>query len=181
MRYAISHPDGHYIILLLCLGIRGGELCALRWEDIDLDERVVRVNKSVTKVDNLPVVDVPKTESSIRVLPISRSFAKYLSQFSNRKGYIVTDQEGNIMLPEKFQRNRYKKFMAGYIQSLGEGAETEILNPHELRHTCGTLLYQRTKNIYAISKFLGHSNIGITASIYVHDNLDMLRDGLGIK
>jgi integrase len=42
------------------------------------------------------------------------------------------------------------------------------LTPHELRHTCGTLLYQETKDIYHVSRFLGHSDIGITTKIYVH-------------
>lgn len=53
------------------------------------------------------------------------------------------------------------------------------LSPHELRHTCGTLLYARTKNIYAVSKFLGHANINITAKIYVHNDVDTLRESLG--
>ena len=43
--------------------------------------------------------------------------------------------------------------------------------PLELRHTCGPLLYARTKNIYAASKFLGHANINLTAKIYVHSDV----------
>lgn len=85
------------------------------------------------------------------------------------------------MLPANFQRYIYSKFMDGYIQSLGANTDIEKLNPHELRHTCGTLLYQRTKNIYAVSKFLGHADIKITTDTYIHDDIDMLRDELGIK
>ena len=45
------------------------------------------------------------------------------------------------------------------------------LSPHELRHTCGTLLYEETKDIYFVSRFLGHSDIGITTKTYVHSEM----------
>ena len=50
--------------------------------------------------------------------------------------------------------------------------------PHEYRHTCGTLLYRRTKNIYAVAKFLGHSDVVITTKIYVHNDVEALRADL---
>lgn len=54
------------------------------------------------------------------------------------------------------------------------------LNPHELWHTCGTLLYEQIHNIRTVSHFLGHANINIASSIYVHDNVDNLRKSLGL-
>lgn len=89
IRYAKTHDKGVYIILLLCTGLRCGELCALQWEDIDLENRVIHINKAISRENNKPVVDVPKTETSIRDLPISRSLEKYLKQFEGRSGYLV--------------------------------------------------------------------------------------------
>ena len=70
----------------------------------------------------------------------------------------------------------YNKFFENLYNQLG----IPRYSPHCLRHTCGTLLYEKTKDIYAVSKFMGHSNITTTAKIYVHDSAEMLRKSLNI-
>ena len=54
------------------------------------------------------------------------------------------------------------------------------LTMHELRHTCGTLLYDSTKDIYAVSKYMGHSSVRVTEKYYMHEDTDMLRSHLKI-
>ncbi len=80
------------------------------------------------------------------------------------------------MTPANYTKNRYNKFYAEFERDTG----LRRLSPHELRHTCGTLLYKKTGDIYAVSKFLGHSSIAITSQYYVHSDVDMLRYRLNI-
>lgn len=84
--------------------------------------------------------------------------------------------------PKNFTAKRYKTFWHRYIATLSKRSKDTfvVLTPHELRHTCGTLMYNRTKNIYAVSKYLGHADVSITAKLYVHNDIDTLRDSLGI-
>ena len=92
-------------------------------------------------------------------------------------------RKGMPLNPKNFTAKRYKTFFDRYVDSLpkSEGDKFPRLTPHELRHTCGTLLYADSKNIYAVSKYLGHSDVSITAKLYVHNDIDILRESLRIE
>lgn len=108
--------------------------------------------------------------------------------------YIIesTKIKGKPLSPLDFSVGRYKKFFNDYVgyrkSKIGSIEETakipdvefQILTPHELRHTCGTLLYDKTKDIYSVSKYLGHASVDITAKLYVHENAELLRQHLKI-
>ena len=73
-----------------------------------------------------------------------------------------------------------KHFQVFWRDLQNEYPEIGDFTPHEMRHTCGTRLYQQTHDIYAVSKFLGHSSVEITSRYYVHSDVDSLRDSLNI-
>lgn len=174
---AQTHSDGIDIILLLTLGLRREELLALRWEDIDLIHKSVKIDKAVKITRNGgAVIGSTKNEASIRVLPIMDDLAAYLSRYQ-RTGYVCCAPSGGSWNPNTWAQRYYNPLMEQICNSL----HLPVLNPHELRHTCGTLLYQATGDIYAVSKYLGHASIEITAKIYVHSNLESLRKAVQLS
>ncbi|PKM62331.1 MAG: hypothetical protein CVU97_05915 [Firmicutes bacterium HGW-Firmicutes-21] len=192
-----THPSGIYIRILLELGLRCSELCGLKWGDIDYTARSVHIQRATTTVNYRAVTAKPKSKSSNRKLPLS---SELLTNLNNNKGepdeFILssTKVKGKPLTPLDFSSSRYKTFFKDLnkhlleehqkrLQSDNNAVLTTIdeLTPHELRHTCGTLLYARTKDIFAVSKYLGHSSIDVTTKLYVHDSADLLRTNLGIK
>ena len=171
-----THRYGLSVLILLELGLRCSEMLALRWEDIDFALKSVYIKQACVSVSGLPVVDVPKSKTSIRELPLSDWFRDYLQFYKcGCTGYII-NTGSKLMTPANYTKHRYNKLFADFT------ADTGIirLSPHELRHTCGTLLYKKTGDIYAVSKYLGHSSVAITSKYYVHSDVEMLRERLKI-
>lgn len=178
LRYAEEVEGGTAVVMLLSFGLRRGELLGLRWEDFDFEARTLRISRAVGTVQGKPVLGEPKNKTSIRALPIPPRILPYLieqAEGMDGKNFVFTNKKGGLYEPHSWKVRHYDPFMKKAADTL----LIPLLNPHELRHTCGTLLYARTKNIYAVSKFLGHANINITAKIYVHNDVDTLRESLG--
>lgn len=174
--YCREHNHGLSVILLLELGLRCSEMLGLRWEDIDFSSRFIKIERGCVSVNGKPYIDVPKSESSNRELPISAEFCDYLKSVqTSKEGYVVNVGD-KLMTPANYTKHRYNKVFA----QMQDAINIERLTPHELRHTCGTLLYKKTGDIYAVSKYLGHSSVAITASYYVHSDVEMLRERLFI-
>lgn len=176
-QYCHTHPWGLSVQLMLDLGLRCSEMLALRWEDLDLKAGTVKINRGCVDINGKPVVDVPKSKSSIRELPIPADLTtqlRHLERGSIHSGYVINTGE-KLMTPANYTK-RYNRLFA----DLEIETALRRLSPHELRHTCGTLLYQRTGDLYAVSKFLGHSSVAITAKYYVHSDVEKLRERLGI-
>ena len=176
--YCDSDAYGIYIRLFLELGLRCSELCGLKWSDFDLKEKVVYIRRAATDENGKTVVAEPKSKTSIRTLPLSGKLVEALCNLEKctTDEYVVesTKTPGTPVNPKNFW-NRYLATMPNEAQG-----EFPILSPHELRHTCGTLLYKRTGDIYAVSKYLGHASVDITARLYVHSDVDSLRTRLQI-
>lgn len=171
---ATADPEGLPVAILLELGLRREELLGLRWEDVDLLHKTITICRTV-KLDKSGgyYIGETKNKSSRRQLPLSDSFAAYLSRYQS-SGYVVPAPLGNYWNPHNWSKRRYFPFMERVCSSLG----LPVLNPHELRHTCGTLLYNRTSNLFAVSRFLGHASTAITAAVYVHSNAESLRNDI---
>ena len=173
---ARSHHYGLDILLMLELGLRRGEMLGLRWEDIDLDQKTVSVCQAVYAAKGKVYVGPPKTATSVRTLPISDDLAAYLKQKAS-SGYLVPNRYGDPLDPDNWRDRRFNAFMRDLTTACPDLPQ---LNPHELRHTCGTLLYERTHDIYLVSRYLGHSDVSITSKIYVHSSVDDMRKSLGL-
>lgn len=180
MEYASIHKYGLYIRLLLELGLRCSELCGLMWKDIDFKNKTIHICRASTGLNGHATVDLPKSGTSIRVLPLSTSLCELLKKESaGKSGYICQTQQGGVFEDTGFTRTRYDIFFKD-MKKEAKYAHIERLTPHEMRHTCGTLLYARTGDIYAISKYMGHSSVEVTAKYYIHDDTNLLRTHLKI-
>ena len=161
-----SNPLEFGIILDLFTGLRIGELCALKWKDIDLDKQIIHVSKTLVRVQDksqifktIIKIDIPNTENSIRDVPIHNALIPYLKKFkSNDEYYILSNS------PDFISCNRYYLTYRRILDKLHIGKYTF----HTLRHTFATRSLLNGIDIKTLSDVLGHANIKITLDRYVH-------------
>lgn len=161
---ASDHKYALFVHILLRMGLRCSELCGLRWKDIDFDSGTLTVAQALTVEGGRIFIGKPKSANSIRKLTIPEDLLARLRK-ERGTGYVAMLNKHNIT-PDHFTERQLEAF----YNSMSVPKE-QRLTAHELRHTCGTLLYENTKDIYYVSRFLGHSDIGITTKIYVHSEM----------
>lgn len=162
------------ILLALHAGLRIGEICALEWNDIDFSNSLIHVRHTITRVkcpDNNQkthlVLDTPKTETSIRDIPIT---SVLLSVLKNSKQHSAS----NYVVSTNKQFVSTRTFDYRYRRAL-ESMGVSIVNFHALRHTFATRCIEVGVDIKTLSELLGHSNVNITLSTYVHSSLELKR------
>lgn len=166
---AQTHRFGLYVLVLLYMGLRVSELCGLKWDDIDFNNNTMSIKRACTDLKGMAVIGAPKNAKSMRTIPIPQELMETLKKCRSR-GYIVISQTGKNITPRTFTSKRYNVFF--------EETGIRLLSPHQMRHTTGTVLYEKCHDIFAVQSFLGHSNAVVTSNIYVHSNADDLRKQL---
>lgn len=181
--FSQNHKYGLSVRLMLELGLRVSEMLGLKWEDIDTERKTIWIHRTVTSDDGRIIIsDILKSDTSNRVLPISQSLADHVDKMRGRPDEYITHSTRppyGVLDNKAFTNKRYHTFFENYKDSIKD-PDFPVLTPHELRHTCGTYLYERTHDIYAVSKFLGHASIDITVKYYLHSNVEQLRDSLNV-
>lgn len=161
------------VILLLETGLRRGELLGLQWEDIDFENKTITVRRAVADSKSGVKVNKPKWDS-YRTNPLSNKAINTLYSLIPGTGYIFPTNDGLPKSPNTWSQ-KLKRFMDNlnsYDESLAK------LTAHELRHTYGTMLRRRGVDIYTIQKIMGHRDIKMTSEIYVHNEIDTLREAM---
>lgn len=162
------------IVAYLNLGIRRSELLGLKWSDIDFRNKTVHIQRAIVPSRGKTVIDKPKSATSDRIIPFSAEFADYLKKFMTDNEYVLGT---NGFMPPGSYVKHFKRMMG----KLNADTGVPILTPHELRHTYGTLKREEGVDIYTIQRVMGHSDISVTASIYVHNDIEVLRKQLNLK
>ena len=169
---ASKHDAGAVNILLLETGLRIGELLALTFDDVDLIEGTLTVNKTMVCSNSGGVlVQEPKTKSSCRKIPLSTLARKTFERLKKKnadKGYWFACREGRLT---------YGSCLSA-TKTICKRAGVEYRGEHVLRHTCATNMVQENAPITTVSRFLGHSNTIITQQTYVsvfNTSLDDMR------
>ncbi len=174
IKYILNGEKQKYcgIILSLLTGMRIGEICALKWNDIDLKKRQISVNKTLQRIciknqKSKIQIGKTKTSSGSRSIPISNFLYDFLISIkpSNRDTYFLT----NSSTPKE-PRN-YRKIYKTLLKRL----KIKTTTFHALRHTFATRLIENKIDIKTISELLGHSSTNITISIYVHSEYSTKR------
>ena len=168
--HIVNEPDltGLGVLLTLNSGLRLGELCALRWSDIDLHAGFLRVEREVQRLyekgHTRLVVQPPKSESSCRRIPLPADMLSLLATYKPKHTGDTCLLTGTSILPEpRTMQNRYK--------SLLKRAGVPYRNFHALRHTYATRCIEQYVDVKSVSEMLGHSNVRITLQTYVHVSL----------
>lgn len=174
INYILNNDRFKYsgIILTLMTGLRIGELCALKWTDIDLKKRLINVNKTLQRIcekgkKSKITITQPKTSNSHREIPISNFLYDFLLSIkpTKRDYYFVT----NSLKPTE-PRN-YRKIYKTLLKKL----KIQTTSFHALRHTFATRLIENKVDIKTVSELLGHASVNITISIYVHSEFNTKR------
>ena len=171
IRSVTALTDLPEIIALLWTGMRIGELCGLMWKDIDIDNDIYHIRRSIC-VKSGGGLDVrPPKWDSIRTNPIEPTFKSILSEQPKISAYVFPNEKGMCQNPNSLRR-KISRHMAALPGNLPE------LLPHELRHTYGTSLRRRGVDIYSIQKIMGHKDIRMTTELYVHNEVEELKKAI---
>lgn len=174
LRYLYSEMDICKLGIIVCIstGLRLGELCALKWQDIDFEENLLFVNATVQRIaiegdkkKTMLVEGEPKSIFSQREIPIPDELADMLLSYRNRADkYVINGKKP--MEPRTYQ-NRFQKYL--------QFAEIKKKNFHILRHTFATNCVESGMDIKSLSEILGHSDVKITLNRYVHPTTEIKR------
>lgn len=173
-----SGSDKFRTAILLCLytGMRLGELCALKWTDVDYKNRTVTVNRTVQRIaakghmsKTILMETSPKSESSKRTIPLTDSVLERLWELKGDNPYVFG---GEKPLDPRTMQYRFKRLL--------DEADVNVRNFHILRHVFATNCIENGMDVKALSEILGHSDVKITLNRYVHPTMDTKREQLGM-
>lgn len=167
--------DGLGILLVLYTGLRLGELCSLRWEDIDFAEGTVSVHATMKRVqtpdhpDHRTKVTItpPKSKKSIRTIPLHEDVLDLLGERVGKDGTFFLTGIKDVYIEPRTMENRFKTI----IREAGIADVTF----HALRHTFATRSIENGVDAKVLSEILGHASVKLTLDRYVHPSEEQKR------
>lgn len=181
-RYLTANPSPCNLGVFLCLicGLRIGEICALKWHDVELDRGVLSVSRALgrcqtfAKSGKRTKIEITslKSASSERKIPLAPDNIKFLALRRRRdESYVLTGKSDKPMEPRTL-RNHFKKTL--------DACDIHPINFHSLRHTFATTWIEQGLNLKALSEILGHSSVNVTLNYYVHPSLESKRQSVSV-
>lgn len=173
-KYLIEHASDSTclgVLIAFYTGIRIGELCALTWEDINLDEEVLYVRKNVQRVKNSDSIknnteilfQKPKTDTSMRSIPLPPVLLPLLKLYKDEDTkYVVKGKKSPWAEPRTLQ---YR--FSGILKQ----CSIKNFRFHMLRHAFATRCIAKGFDVKSLSEILGHSSVQITLNLYVHSTM----------
>jgi integrase len=161
-------------VLAVHTGMRQGELLALRWQDVDLENGVVTVRRTLTRNGGKVVFGEPKTNKSRRSICLTPQAVDALRAHLDRQlqdmeilgdryqdqGLVFTTDTGAPINPSNLRQRSFAQLL--------KRAGLPHMRFHDLRHTCATLLLSRGVHPKFVQELLGHATIAITLDTYSH-------------
>lgn len=163
------------LLLALFSGVRIGELCGIKWGDIDFEHKAITVKRTVERIANTDevtqsktkvILSTPKTESSYRIIPMQSFLVEILRRHKKSDPCYLLTGTPKFTEPHQYYV-RYKQFLKKH----GLGNYTF----HCLRHTFATRCVEAGVDVKSLSEILGHSNVSTTLSLYIHPSLEQKR------
>ena len=157
--------------MALYTGIRIGEICALKWKDINFKNNTIIINKTLQRIyikeqnknTSKIIISSPKTKNGMREIPISKQITKYLLNIkTDDNDYIIT---GTIKYIEP---RSYRTYFNKLLNKLN----IRKVNFHVLRNTFATNCIIAGIDCKTVSELLGHSSVNITLNLYVHPKIE---------
>jgi len=176
--YLQENMDLSALGIMLCLftGIRLGELCALKWDDINISEKKMYVNKTMQRLrcraaghkTEVRILE-PKSTSSVRTIPLPDSIMGFLETAYIPGAFLLTGKSSRFVEPRTMQ-NRFKR--------ITEACGIEDANFHATRHTFATRCIELGFDVKSLSEILGHASVAITMNRYVHPSMALKRENM---
>ena len=158
-----------FYYLELTTGMRLGEICALEWNDLSLENKTITVNKAGQKIKGEVKINTPKTKSSIRTIRLCDECIRLLSelkenQIPKSKYIFPSSVTGEIRDTSAVTRRLHR---------IQDRAGVPRIRFHDLRHSFATLSLEQGMDIKTVSHMLGHTDAGFTMNTYMHvtDNM----------
>ncbi len=168
------------VLLSLYTGIRLGEICALKWENLNIADGILSVRETMQRIKDTSihgvtktkiVITEPKSKSSVRDIPLPPFITEIAEGFqSGRNTFVLTGERTRFIEPRTMQ-NRFKAIV--------KESDIEDANYHALRHTFATRCIEVGFDTKTLSEILGHANVNITLNRYVHSSLDLKVANMG--
>lgn len=168
--------------ILLCLytGLRIGELCALKWEDISFREQSLHVHQTMQRIqtfkngekDTYVKISTPKSDCSIRKIPIPEEIFQLIKGSEKPADTFFLTGLPDIYIEPRTMQNRFK-----YVIKQCNLNDT---NFHALRHTFATRCIELGFDIKCLSEILGHANVNITLNRYVHPSMELKQKNMNM-
>lgn len=166
--------------LMITTGMRRGECIGLQWRDVDDTHSIIRIERNVTYTAKSGIlVSTPKTAASVRVVPVMDATLSLLRQLKEQRqkehpNTLIEDSfifhgETDIFTPRDPDAvtRRVKRFM--------KASGLPDMSPHDLRHSCATLLLGSGADIKSVQEILGHTNASTTLNFYVRSDMAMMK------
>ncbi len=161
-------------VLAVTTGMRQGELLALKWQDVDLENARLSVRRTVTANGGRLLLGEPKTKKSRRAIPLTGAAVRALRGHLSRQveeigrsgdaygdeGLVFGSEAGTVYNPTNLRRRSFAPLL--------RRAGLPRVRFHDLRHTCATLLLKQGVHPKLVQELLGHANIAITLDTYSH-------------
>lgn len=168
-----ASPANLGIFISAVTGIRIGELCALKWSDIDIEKRIIAVSKTMQRIKNTHektatkiVVTPPKSKTSVREIPIPDVLYSYLKKMQQDKDcYVLTGKK--IFAEPRTMQYRF----TSVLKKIG----LPQVNFHALRHMFATKCVDIGVDVKTLSELLGHCSVELTLNRYVHSSIERKR------
>lgn len=161
------------IALALSMGLRIGEVCGLRWEDVDFENRILNIRRTVQRIsvaNNIKktqvIVSSPKSISSERKIPIPVNVFVMLEKLRSSSSHYIISDDIKPVEPRKMQY---------YFAKVLKTMNLSKVSFHSLRHQFASKAIELGFDVKTLSEILGHSRIELTMNLYVHSNMDRKR------
>ena len=171
------------LVLIMYTGLRVSEACALKWENVDISNRTLHVQASLSKVkersvDRQPIKNedgsakykivskAPKTGNSIRTIPLPQRAVEMLEYFQNLNPYHKpTDYICLTDAGKPYEKRQVERCLTRMLKN--SNCNRKDYTPHSLRHGYGSILISKGADIKLVSELLGHSDVTFTYNVYI--------------
>lgn len=160
--------------LMSYTGLRQGEALALKWSDIDFENKKITVDKTAVRIKEKQTLQTPKTKNSKRVISIDSATLSILKSWKKdqikiyfKNGKHFEGDDNFIFTNERADWVHIHNFIP-YFKRFVTDHKLKPITPHGLRHTHASLLFSAGVEPKNISDRLGHSTVQITLDLYTH-------------
>ena len=175
-------PVRDVVRFMLATGARLGEATGIRWEDVDIEKRFIRIAGQLQRLEKQLVYRATTKTNQDRMLTMSPWLAE---QFRAMKAQQLVDKHTDpdgIAFLNPFGRRFDPKYVYNELAAACTAANIPPVSPHKLRHTAATLALMETGDLHGVQKMLGHQRVALTSDLYGHATAERLRpitDALG--
>lgn len=154
----LSEENDIGILICLYMGLRIGELCALKWSDVDFSNKIIHIRGTQSRIDGKLKITEPKSKASKRTIPIPDILIDKLRAHKNNSDFVLSNKGG--MVEVRAYRRRFKALL--------KAADLPDIKFHALRHTFSSRALEVGMDYKTLSEILGHASVAITMDLYVH-------------